>query len=312
MKLLVLGGTRFVGRHIVEAALEAGHQVELFNRGKTGAGLFPDLKTWVGDRDGDHSVLKSGSWDAVIDATAYRPAHAVSAARALKGRCGRYLFVSTVSVYEDFAGGGDEDARIHRPAPADAASSPETYGPLKAAAEAALAFEWGRPLLIARPGLVAGPHDHTGRFTYWPVRFSRGGRVLMPGPSKPLQYVDVRDLGSWLVASASSGLTGVFNAVGPATTFGALAAACGGGDVAWADDRFLRAQGVAPWSELPLWIPGDVKPFDGGKAAAAGLRSRPLAETAADCLADWRAKGSPEPASGLAPERERRLLEALG
>lgn len=304
MRLLVLGGTRFVGRHAVEAALRAGHEVTLFNRGISGGDLFPGVRALIGERGGDHAALKAGTWDAVVDACGYRPAEVRAAAAALRGRCGHYLFISTVSAYAEFEKGGDEGAPLWRPAE-------EGYGPLKVACEDALTRDWGAKLMIARPGLVAGPYDHTDRFTYWPVRLARGGRVLTPALDKPAQFTDARDFGAWLVASAAAGRTGTFNCVGNALPFGELLDACGGGDYGVASDDFLVENGVAPYTDLPLWIPGRVAPFDGAKARAAGFVSRPVADTARDALAWRRASGEPALNAGLSAAREAALLRAL-
>lgn len=310
MKILVLGGTRFVGRHAVEAALAAGHAVTLFNRGKSGADLFPGVETLVGDRAGDHAALAGRTWDVVLDACAYRPAEVRGAMARLRGNAGLYQLISTVSVYKEFEQGGDESAQLWPAAADDAPFKPESYGPLKVACERALAAEWGGPSLIARPGLVAGPYDHTDRFTYWPVRRALGRRALTPALDKVVQYVDGRDLGDWLVRSAEAGLTGVMNAVGPARPFGEVFAACGGNAVPVpVTDAFLTARGVAPYSDLPLWIPGPVAGFSAAKAAAAGLRHRPVAETAADAMRWHLARGVVALKAGLSAAREKALLD---
>jgi 2'-hydroxyisoflavone reductase len=315
VRLLVLGGTRFVGRHFVEAALRGGHAVTLFNRGTSARGLFPGVETLVGDRDGDHAPLRTGSWDAVVDVSAYRPASVRAAAAALRGRVRRYVFVSTVSVYRDFTAGGNEDAAAWDPETAtEAEAGPDLYGPRKRACELALAQDWDAPWCVARPCVVAGPHDPTDRFTYWPVRLARGGRVLVPGaPGAFAQFVDARDLAAWLLQAAGGGLEGIFNLVGPPLAFPAFLAACAAPsgarpELVAAGDDFLTKAGVAPYTDLPLWIPGRTRPFDGAKAEAAGFRARPVSETAADVL---RERAAVPLAAGLDAEREARLIADL-
>ncbi|HEX4047646.1 MAG TPA: epimerase [Elusimicrobiota bacterium] len=315
MRLLVLGGTRFVGRHLVEAALRGGHAVTLFNRGTSAPGLFPGVETLLGDRGGDHAALSGGTWDAVVDVSAYRPESVRAAASRLRGRGGRYVLVSTVSVYRAFENGGAEDAPAWDPETATAEEAgPELYGPRKRACELVLEREWGGPWSVARPCVVAGPHDPTDRFTYWPVRLARGGRVLAPGaPEAFAQIVDARDLAEWLLRAALGGADGIFNVVGPARPFPEFlrdSAAPSGArpELVPAGDDFLMKSGVAPYQDLPLWIPGRVMPFDASKAEAAGFRARPVAETAADVLR-WR---GPDPlAAGLDRGREARLIAEL-
>ncbi len=315
MRLLILGGTRFVGRHLVEAALRAGHAVTLFNRGSSAPGLFPGVETLIGDRAGDHAALRAGSWDAVVDVSAYRPESVRAAAAALRGRARRYVFVSTVSVYLDFVAGGNEDAATWDPETATVEQAgPDLYGPRKRACELALAEAWDGPWCVARPCVVAGPHDPTDRFTYWPVRLARGGRVLVPGaPGAFAQFVDARDLADWLLKAAGGGAEGIFNVVGPELRFPRFLEACAAPsgappELVAASDEFLTKAGVAPYTDLPLWIPGRTRPFDGKKAEAAGFRARPVAETAADVLRE-RAPGPL--AAGLGPEREARLIAEL-
>lgn len=315
MRLLVLGGTRFVGRHLVEAALAAGHAVTLFNRGTGAPGLFPGAAELKGDRAGDHAALRGGAWDAVVDVSAYRPESVLAAVAALRGRAGRYVLVSTVSVYSAFENGGDEGAATWDPATATVEQAgPDLYGPRKRACELALASAWDGPWCVARPGVVAGPHDPTDRVTYWPLRLARGGRVLVPGaPGAFAQFVDARDLAAFLLGAAEGRADGIFNVVGPAQPFAAFLDACAAPSAARAErvpapDDFLLKEKVAPYVDLPLWIPGRTRPFDGTKAAAAGFRARPTAATAADVLR-WKSAGPL--AAGLSPEREAALLARL-
>jgi len=203
VRLLILGGTRFVGRHLVEAALAAGHDLTLFNRGASAPDLFPGVESLRGDRAGDHAALRAGSWDAVVDVSGYRPESVRAAMAALRGRARKCVFVSTVSIYAAFQDGGDEAAAAWDPETATAEQAgPELYGPRKRACELALA-SWDGPWCVARPCVVAGPHDPTDRFTYWPVRLARGGRVLVPGaPAAFAQFVDARDLAAFLLLAA--------------------------------------------------------------------------------------------------------------
>jgi 2'-hydroxyisoflavone reductase len=338
MKLLILGGTRFVGRHLVEAALARGHQLSLFNRGLSGAALFPGLDIRHGDRRADLSALAEGEWDAVIDTCGYIPRELQASAGLLAGRVGRYLFISSISAYAGFAAPNDEDAPLGVLAdPATEQVDGASYGPLKAACEAALREGLGdAATLILRPGLIVGPHDPTQRFSYWPARLARardGEAVLAPGaPGDGLQFIDARDLAAFALELLERGASGCYNAVAAPDqwTRGELLQACAAAAGVrprwvWAADARLQALGVQPWSELPLWLPGggaggadgDFAAFmatPNQRALAAGLRIRPLAQTVADTLAWWR--GLPVEAqafdkAGLSATRERELLAAL-
>jgi 2'-hydroxyisoflavone reductase len=313
MRLLVLGGTGFVGRHIVEAALARGDEVTLFNRGRTAPGLFPGVALVRGDRAGDLRALDAaGPWDAAIDVTGYRPEEVAASSRRLAGRVQRLTFISTISVYDDVARGGvDESGAL---APLTGAGGWADYGALKVlceqAAEAALP---GRTLIV-RPGIVAGPHDPTNRFSWWVARCARGGRVLAPGaPERPLQLIDARDLAAFVLDMTAAGATGVFNAVGAELTFGEMLGACcaaaPAAELCWVPDAALLAAGLDE-DQLPLWIAeadadnAGLMRIDGARARAAGLRHRPLAQTAADTLAALR----PEDGPGLNPALEARLI----
>jgi 2'-hydroxyisoflavone reductase len=320
VRILVVGGTVFVGRHIVEAAVARGHEVTLFNRGNRPAptGVARELR---GDRDSDLSALDEGTWDAVVDTSAYVPRQVRSLVDALGGRVGSYALVSTVSVYADQTRPHlDEDAALTALEDESVEEvTNETYGALKALCERTLAEGFEGPTLVVRPGLVAGPHDPTDRFTYWPVRFARGGDVLVPSRLEtPLQCVDARALGSWTVRAVEDGLTGTYNATSEAGRFtlGALFDAClalapAGTRTVPVDEGWLLEQGVRPFSDLPLWLPGEYANFfllDASRAHAAGLADLPLADTAADTLEWWRGAGSPELKTGLVAEREGELL----
>lgn len=325
MKLLVLGGTRFLGRHFVAAALARGHALTLFHRGRTNPELFPEAEHVLGDRDGGLGALAGRTWDAVLDPSGYVPRVVGAAAAALAGRAGQYAFVSSISAYAaPLAPGADESAPLATLAdPAVEEVTGETYGGLKAACEREVARAFGEHALVVRPGLIVGPHDSTDRFPYWPRRLARGGEVLAPGRrEQPVQVIDARDLAEWLIALLERGASGTYNAAGPAEplTLGALleqvALAVGStGTLTWVDEPFLLERGVQPWTELPLWLPAEEAGLDEvsvQRAVAAGLAFRPLAETARDTLAwdlarpDAARAGSPV----LDAAREAELLAA--
>lgn len=324
MKLLVIGGTRFLGRHVVGQALAAGHAVTLLNRGQSAPGLFAEAEHRVADRNGDLAALDGGTWDAVIDCCAYVPRHVRTLAAKLDGRIGRYLLVSTISVYPDFATPGlDETAPLATlPDPTTETVTGETYGGLKALCEAALREALPAQALVARPGLIVGPHDPTGRFTWWVKRIADGGTFIAPGdPAAPVQFIDARDLAAWLLRQADAGTTGTFNLTGPtapltvgawlATTQRVLNAAA---QPVWMDEAFLLAQGVAPWADLPVWLPkadAGLHAVSLARALATGLATRPLEETLVDTLAWARAAQDPDrPGTGLTREREADLFAA--
>jgi 2'-hydroxyisoflavone reductase len=335
MRLLVLGGTQFVGRHIVETALARGHELTLFNRGQTAASLFPQIECRRGDRRGDLSALASGEWDAVLDTCGYLPREVEASARLLVGRVGRYAYISSISAYASFSQPGDEQSPL---ASVQTLADPDTevvdgasYGPLKAACEARvqLAFGETRSLLI-RPGLVVGPHDATQRFTYWPARLAQARDdepVLAPGsPQDGLQFIDARDLAAFVLDQVEQGASGAYNAVAApaqwtrAELLSSCAAVAGTRPrLVWVDSATLLARGAKPWNELPLWLP-DAHEYAGfmqasnAKALAAGLRIRPLAETVADTLAWWRSLPPEQQAfskAGMSAEREAELLAGL-
>jgi 2'-hydroxyisoflavone reductase len=303
VKLLVLGGTKFLGRAVVEAALARGHEVTLLNRGVTNPDLFPETEKLRHDLTVDVDV-GGRNWDAVVDLDAtQRAARYVDAFRA---GIGHYVFVSTISVYADFSEPIDEQSPLHEPS--------EEYGGLKVASERAVQTAFGERCAIVRPGLIVGPHDPTDRFTYWPRRLAEGGDVLAPGsPDQPLQIVDARDLGAWLVDVAERRIGGVYNATGPAEplTLGrALERIAPGVHLVWVGEQAILDAGVEPWTELPLWAPGDdfawLCRVDVSRALDAGLTFRPLEETARDTLAWSRVAGEQRPT--LTREKERELL----
>jgi 2'-hydroxyisoflavone reductase len=320
MKILVIGGTRFLGRHFVDRALAAGHALTLFHRGRSGAGLFPQAEHRIGDRNGELTELARGEWDVVVDTSAYVPRHVKSLAAALRGRVGQYQFVSSISVYaEPVTPGADESAPLQALAdPGTEAITGETYGGLKVLCEQA-AREGFEHCLVLRPGLIVGPHDPTGRFSWWPHRLQRGGELLAPGdPATPVQFIDVRDLTAWMLLQAERGTRGVFNLTGPLHPIGmgtlletARRTLNPAARLTWVDEAFVLEQGVAPWSDMPVWIPradAAMHTLSVAAAAATGLTIRPLADTLRD-TALWLQEAGGK-AVGLAPEKEATVLAA--
>ena len=332
MKLLVLGGTKFLGRAAVEEALRRGHEITLFNRGQTDPGLFPEVEELRGDRDGDLSALAGRTWDAVIDPSAFVPRIARDSAELLASGVGYYVFVSSISVYRSFAAPGfDEGApRIELEDP-DTEAVMEFYGGLKALCEDVVAEVYPDRYANVRAGLLVGPYDPTDRFTYWPLRVAGGGEVLAPAPAdRPVQFIDARDLGAWLVTLAENRTAGDFNASGRPMALGELLEICrrvsgSEAEITWVDEDFLLEREVGQWMELPLWLAQNdpewahMQEADVSRAFAAGLQVRPVEETVRDTIA-WaeartgRAPGTAAMGSadgvGLAPEREAELLAA--
>ena len=327
MKILMIGGTVFVGRATVEAALERGHEVTLFNRGRSNPGLFPQVEQLQGDRDGGLAALAGRRWDTVIDTSGYVPRVVRQSAEFLKEATAHYLFVSSLSVYANPGQFGiDEQGTVGKLQDETVEEiTGETYGPLKVLCEQVVAQTLPGRALIIRPGLIVGPYDKTDRFTYWPWRVAQGGEVLAPGqPERPLQFIDVRDLAEWMVKMAEEQQTGVYNAIGPTPqpTIGELLQTCrsvSGSEATfvWVSEAFLAEHGVEPWTELPAWAP-QAEPsmagffsFDNRKALAAGLTFRPLADTVHATLA-WAATrpAEHEMRAGMSREREAALLVA--
>jgi 2'-hydroxyisoflavone reductase len=325
VRILVLGGTRFLGRHFAGLARERGHELTLFNRGQTNPGLHAGVERITGDRDGGLGALAGRTWDAVVDPAGYFPRIVGDSARALAGATGRYLFVSSISVYaEPIARGADETAPVARIAdPSVESITGESYGALKALCEEAVCDTFGPRATVVRPGLIVGPHDTTDRFPYWPRRLARGGEVLAPGEhSAPTQFIDVRDLAEFMLRLLERDIAGTFNATGPASplTLGAclerIAQAVGApARLTWVSEEFLREQNVEPWLQLPLWLHAADQAMDTMSIAAAlaqGLRFRPLEDSARDTLAWERTLvADTRPASpALTPEREAQVLAA--
>lgn len=375
-RILILGGTGFLGPAIMDAALARGHHVTLFNRGRTedvkDMTLPEGVEVIYGNRDPEKTAddwkpeeerdpaspkglegLKGKKWDAVIDTSGYYPRIVKASAELLAPNVEQYIFISSVSVYAtNDAPGADETApvgTIPDPTVETMGAQFENYGPLKALCEQAAEAAMPGRVANVRPGLIVGPNDPTDRWTYWPVRVARGGEVLAPGtPEDRVQIIDVRDLAEWLVHLAETNTTGVFNATGPqgGMPMGEMLEACKrgtGSDAAftWVPAAFLAEHRVSPWQDMPAWVPpeGDSAGFgsrDVSRAIAAGLKFRPVEETARDTAAWWprelrrrfentarlraeaEAAGKPapplgdpaKPRAGLEPEREKAVLEA--
>lgn len=339
MNILILGGTIFLGRHIVEAALAAGHQVTLFNRGLHDPHLFPYVERLRGDRRGGLQELSGRRWDAVVDTSGYVPSVVRASAEALRDAVDRYVFISSISVYSDSdASEVDESTPVNKitaeqlnaaeevvpEGPVIAVNYAEAYGGLKALCEEEVASVMQGRAINVRAGLIVGPFDYSDRFTYWPGRIARGGEVLAPGePDRPKQFIDVRDLSEWVIRMLETAETGTYNVTGPEhrLTMTELLEECrlaieSDASFTWVSDEFLMDSDVGAWREMPLWIPrkyerAGFQETQCGKAIRAGLKFRPLSETIMDTLR-WDS-GRPaeiERHAGLDPEKERRLLRA--
>lgn len=329
LRVLILGGTGFLGPHFVEALQAGGHQLTLFNRGKSNPGLFKNLETLIGDRDGKLDALQGRDWDVVIDDSGYVPRQVKLTANLLEDRVRHYIFVSSISVYGAFPKPGlDEDDKVATPPDAKVEEvNGETYAGLKAGCEQVVESTYGSRCTIVRPHYVVGPGDSTDRFTYWVVRVARGGQVLAPGSaSDPLQYIDVRDLAAFMRRCAEQRPPGRFNAcTAPgAHTMGELMESgkrISGSNATfvWADVAFIQSNGLMEKGEIPIWLP-PTGPFAGAllvssaRAVQQGLRFRALDTTVRDTL-DWYNKRPAEQrqklAVGLTPEREAELLKLI-
>lgn len=299
MKILVLGGTHFVGRAFVEVALARKHKLTLFHRGKTGADLFSEAEHIHGDRDGDLAKL-DGNWDAVVDTCGYLPRLVRASAEHLFERAHRYLFVSTVSVYSDLSKVGIKENSPKGVIDDESVEeiTAESYGPLKVLCEKAVEDLFPGRSMIVRPGLIVGPHDPTDRFSYWPGRALRGGEALAPGhPVCKVQFIDVGDLAKFMLQLLEGGGAGAYNCICDPLPMGDLLAACrktAGGDIhwTWISDAFLEDQDLAPWTGIPMWIPeldpksGGLFQVDNSRAKQAGLAMRSLGETVSRTT-DW-------------------------
>lgn len=333
LRLLILGGTRFIGVHMTALALERGHSVTFFNRGRTRPELFPQIERLKGDRNGELEALQGRKWDAVIDNSGYVPRHVRLSAELLAPNVQQYLFISTLSVYADLSAPLTEESPLAQLAdPTAEKVGPETYGPLKAACERAAEAAMPGRVTILRPGLIVGPEDNTDRFTYWPARAARGGEMLAPNdPQDRIQFIDARDLAAFTLRVLEERTIGTFNVVTPPGEFtiGELVDASIRASVAlarpspppqpvWVPREFLEAQKVAPWSDMPVWVPAvgeaaGIADTSVARALKAGLTITPMDVTVRDTLAWHLARPAAERAklkAGIAPERERQVLAA--
>ena len=338
LTILFIGGTGFIGPHMVREALTRGHRVTLFNRGRTNPQLFPEVEKLVGDRDGGLGVLKGRSWDAVIDTSGYVPRVVRASIDLLKNNVRRYVFISSGDAYASFAKVGlDEDE------PLDVLDDPKSedaskhYGAFKAICERSVREVYAGRHTILRPGWIIGPGDNNDISSYWPMRIARGGEVLAPGsPTDPTQIIDARDLAGFVIKSIEEDINGTFNTVGPASPlswaeflYGIRAVTNSAVRFTWVDADFLAQRKVLPWTDLPIWWPPrddyqqppmfepggkGFAQMSGRRALAAGLTFRPLADTARDIIAEYR--GRPKDPNrrpqifGLTPEREAATLAA--
>jgi 2'-hydroxyisoflavone reductase len=339
MRLLILGGTKFVGRYLVETALSWGHEVTIFNRGLHEDQLSPDVERLRGMREGDLSALQGRQWDAAIDTNGYVPSIVRASTQLLADSIKHYTFISSISVYASFDQRGmDETApvgtiTVEQVQEAEQVVPPKmgtvaraygpNYGPLKALCEQAAEAAMPGRVLNIRPGLIVGPHDYSDRFTYWPHRMAQGGEVLAPGwPGDLVQLIDVRDLAEWTIRMIEARQTGIYNATGPdqPATMQNMLEACkdashNDAHLTWVDESFLLEAGAAPWSQIPLWLPGDEyighQTINCQKALGAGLTLRPLIQTARDTL-EWSLQRPADTRweAGLTREDESRFLQA--
>jgi 2'-hydroxyisoflavone reductase len=333
LRILILGGTGFTGPYQVRYALSRGHKVTTFNRGKTHPGELPnEVEQLIGDRSGQLDALKDRQWDVAVDNPTSLPAWVRDAGQILKDNVGRYVFISTISVYADTSKGVDETAplaqydrpdRYKETLEAMRASGYKTYGPLKALSEKETEKWFPGKTLIIRPGLIVGPRDETDRFTYWPVRIDRGGEVLAPGnPSDPVQFIDARDLAEWTIRMVENREIGIYNATGPAKPLGIgkmldeiKVGLNSSATFAWVPPDFLKQQKVEAWSDMPVWTGEEsgMAQTNINRALSKDLTFRPLAETARDALAWFKSQPQDRQSklrAGLTPEREAEVLAA--
>lgn len=337
MKVLILGGTRFLGKALVKEGLTRGHEITLFNRGKN-KGAFPEVEQLIGDRDGDVSSLRNRRWDAVMDTCGFVPQQIKKIAAALGDTMEHYTYVSSISVYKDWVPHKiTEDYHLQLMSPSQlraveegAVSLYEHYGALKALCEEEAETHWPGRVLKVRAGLLVGAFDYTDRLPYWVQRVAQGGKVLVPGSSDRLvQLIDVSDIAKWVFDMAEKGNGGTFNVTGPSEplTMEELLNTCKGAansdcEWVWTDESFLLERGVQPWTEMPLWVPehfpleGEAEPWKGAssisieKAVKAGLTFRPLRETIEEVHNWLRTRQDVILKAGISREREQELVKA--
>ena len=341
LKILILGGTGFIGPHMVHEALRRGHEISLFNRGRTNRTLFPGLELLVGDRNNQLDALKGRRWDAVVDNSGYVPRHVAASAQLLSSAVSHYIYVSSVSAYAAMSGNltaADyhdvdvpnleyESPLVTMPDETVEEVTSETYGPLKVLCERAATEAMGEDrITILRPTWVAGPGYNSDRFTYWPVRVSRGGEMLVPGsPADRIQIVDVRDMANFVVDSLEQRITGIYNMVNPPGTYsmGQFMADCqplvaNAASLTWVDLPFIEANGLYASGQLPIWAPvsGDTRSdaiVNGDRSFAKGMKTRPERETIRDILQWWPTLSEERRSNiraGMSAEREAEMLAA--
>lgn len=320
MKILILGGTKFVGRYITEAMLRAGHTVTLFNRGQTNDGLFPTVERLTGNRDGELGALKGKTWDAVIDVSGFLPRVVRDSAELLRSQVGQYIFISSISVYADMSQPITEDSPLVDWDDPQAELSNESYAGLKVWCERAVQDVYGEQACIVRPAFVLGPHDTTYRYPYWLWRASRGGRMLVPGEDDMTSGVDARDLGAFVERLTADGAAGIYNAHQPVSLLESIELAI---ELSGADTQVVALPAAKAEEQeflggkLPLWLAGSelagIRVSRSMRAEQAGLRFRPLRETVADTLA-WIATEEPRDVwpVGISEEEERRIIGDMG
>lgn len=324
MKLLILGGTAFLGRHLVEQALLAGHEVTLFNRGQTNPDLFAgQVEKVIGDRATDLKLLSNQRFDACIDPSGYLPGDLATAGAELADQVNRYVFISSISVYPRFVEGMDESGELDS-LPADASSTEyenQHYGALKVLCERAIEEAMPGRVLQVRSGLIVGPYDPTHRFTYWPVRVEAGGRLLAPvGPGFPIQMIHAADQARWILHMLETDQMGVFNVTSDKGTYtlgevidATLALTGSNAEPVWVPGEFLLDQNVGPWMELPLWLPDaalNMSRVSAAKAVESGLSLMPLVDIIDSTLQWYRQEPPREWPAGMSAARERELLDA--
>jgi 2'-hydroxyisoflavone reductase len=327
MKILLIGGTGFVGRHICTELLKNGHKVTLFNRGRTEKELFPECERIVGDRDISHEALMGHTWDAAIDTNGRMPSVVKEAARLLRKQVGHYSFISSISAYEALQPNSlDHPKTINETSKLATITSSEiddtsmrTYGKRKARCEADILEVWHDKALISRPGLIVGPWDTTDRFTYWPVRIHEGGDIICPGTGDDeVRFIDVRDLAMWHVKMIEEGKHGTFNLTGPAKKLTIKELVKTGvrlinpsSKIIWASQAFLQKHSVSAWSDMPVWAPA-MTTIDSSKAVASGLKFRPLADTIVDTFKWAESQDMKRPLkAGLTKQREDNLIKSI-
>ena len=327
MKLLVIGGTVFLGRHIVEYALSEGHEVTLFNRGQHNPELFPDVEKIKGDRKTDYGMLAGREWDAVIDTCGYVPGDVRNTAETLKDSVKRYVFISSINAFRDVEEAGIDESYPEAQLPEGASMDEmtmETYGPLKVLCEHEVKRIFPDGYVNIRSGLIVGPNDPSDRFTYWVNRIGKGGSVLCPGNGNtPVQFIDVRDLARWSVKMALDGESGLYSGTGPdhLLTMGQFLETCRAicnpdADLVWMDEKSLEENEVSPWSEMPAWAPDSVKEFHGlgriniNKALANGLKFTTLENTIKDTF-KWDSSRPKQTKlrAGIDQKKEKKILE---